>query len=1076
MNSIKNNLRYILISTSFLGVLLVLLGGMYILSYINDDGGEISDVVVTNITSNSASISWTTEDPVIGQILYSQDSSKANFIDKLGKEVAFDDSDYDNEGVYNPEKKKYHHITIEGLEPETEYYFWVGGTKKYVEVEDNLKFITLSISEVIEVPDTVYGKVFNLNRNASDPGQGIVYYQLYNPGELQISSALYSAPINETAGWAGILNNLTTDKGEEFSIQEDTIIKIKVISDIGEKETKFDLKQTHPLPSIFISSDKNNESGSGDTTLGLVDESEPEVSCPEGQCEAGGGCYQTGWCCADNPQTQRTYICDEGEWVDVGPMSSSSNLTQPDDSCPSGEIQPCEEDYVESCNADGELGTRECHKEGESPCGVSGPSCSWDPAKSSCGECKRKDEDKRQSTAPDLLQQYKVKQEQKSNFQAVASQSNPYSPSVTFSDFSCDVLFEVYFPGCSSSLDSASDISEDSDEDDNTDIDDEDTDEPSDSDDSDDDVPFFDDGSGNNILGTQDNQNPTKELECENGVDDDEDGLVDYDDPDCEEDNDSDNDDGSVDEDGNKSCKYTVDGKSVTVKYRDGNGYSITPSGVLDSCKPDDIPSGGASSGWEESFEIAKKLIEKQFGIDSDVSFVPIDCAAGIGANICDKMNPGWYCFSAGDGTVYCDVNKGDPDVPLVNFMMHEITHQHQYKADGYGNYYSNCQDRLDELGAELVSDGGGRYAFLDTSGTYYESGEPILAAMADKTGASASDIRAAITGANPEGYRELHEQGVNLCSYSFRWGGRRDVNPAFAGLEGGSRFNRIVRRVVASSDEDGVVSMPASIAYALNINSDLKDSLRLEPGFYSFTSKSGAINLTNQSLIIPDIKNTTKVDFNFFADLNEDGVKQDTEPLLSNAEFFEAEKESDISSYNIKQGWNLVGFYIKSEDWDTASELLTFVNNIGFEITQIASYEGGGWNIFSLRFDNDGGAVTYGEDFQIEPGRGYFIKSLNSGLLNLPGDDYTDSIDVEMVHGWNLVNFVVEEDLTALILSEMCKRQEMDCAQISRFRDGQYQSFVYEGESEYGEDYRLYEREGYFVKVESEGSSKLTL
>src|SRR3990172_9788951 len=138
----------------------------------NAEGSLVKNVRISNITGNSATISWITDEPRIGRVYINANSEIANG-QQLFMQAFSDDRDADN----LHDRRITHHATVYGLQPNTQYFFAIGGTWSLVKPEvDSLK--TVSLAENLGAPKPIYGKVVNFDRSQSNPRDGLVYYEI----------------------------------------------------------------------------------------------------------------------------------------------------------------------------------------------------------------------------------------------------------------------------------------------------------------------------------------------------------------------------------------------------------------------------------------------------------------------------------------------------------------------------------------------------------------------------------------------------------------------------------------------------------------------------------------------------------------------------------------------------------------------------------------------------------------------------------------------------------------------------------------------------------------------------------
>ncbi len=238
---------------------------------------------VTNLTSRSATVSWVTEEPMAGFVVYSE---KNNFLPwllaKSGKKVAYDDRDYavamlafaqknpdvtaeDQEITITKFGEYYvHHVTIKNLDPEKQYYFMVGngyrfdsGKGEFADATDGFsvaqenKFTTFKDIEDVPDPEPNYGSVYkSIGTKISD---GVIYIRVSSAKD---ATAL-SAPVNAEGNWYLDLANTRTSTGEYpvDSISTDKgIEKALVESGINGTTGVIDnsMDQDAPWPDIFV--------------------------------------------------------------------------------------------------------------------------------------------------------------------------------------------------------------------------------------------------------------------------------------------------------------------------------------------------------------------------------------------------------------------------------------------------------------------------------------------------------------------------------------------------------------------------------------------------------------------------------------------------------------------------------------------------------------------------------------------------------------------------------------------------------------------------------------------------------
>lgn len=253
----NKNLVRVLLVVFILG--LVAFAG-YLFVNFNDDGGKILSVRVTNVTSNAATISWVTERPFAGKVYYSEDNNWFPIFEP-NKDKAYEDRDTEinTEGRLvlkdNKQTERYsHHVTIRNLDPNKTYYFRIAGKLHKTFTFDPVSFNTLGVTEEINTPDPIYGKVKNYTVGEKDPVDGIVYYRIVSAeSEDGPKSAWYSSPISTSSSWTGDLSQLYTEDGSRFTwTPSRNDIELQSETEVGGGVTIQDLDNYKPISDIFV--------------------------------------------------------------------------------------------------------------------------------------------------------------------------------------------------------------------------------------------------------------------------------------------------------------------------------------------------------------------------------------------------------------------------------------------------------------------------------------------------------------------------------------------------------------------------------------------------------------------------------------------------------------------------------------------------------------------------------------------------------------------------------------------------------------------------------------------------------
>lgn len=185
---------------TIIGIVLLLSGAVTGIVLVSQETGFLpraapefapQELTVTNISDNSFTISWTTQQNTIGFLKYGTSPSTLN------------ETKQDDRTEFTTTQGEYqtHHITIRNLDPETIYYFRVGSGGSNQLYDNSGQPYTVTTAPGLNTPpaaDTAYGQVVN---SADTPVEGaIVYINLPNAARL--------STITKNAGqWAISLSN-----------------------------------------------------------------------------------------------------------------------------------------------------------------------------------------------------------------------------------------------------------------------------------------------------------------------------------------------------------------------------------------------------------------------------------------------------------------------------------------------------------------------------------------------------------------------------------------------------------------------------------------------------------------------------------------------------------------------------------------------------------------------------------------------------------------------------------------------------------------------------------------------------
>jgi len=204
-----------------------------------------------------------------------------------------------------------------------------------------------------------------------------------------------------------------------------------------------------------------------------------------------------------------------------------------------------------------------------------------------------------------------------------------------------------------------------------------------------------------------------------------------------------------------------------------------------------------------------------------------------------------------------------------------------------------------------------------------------------------------------------------------------------------------------------------------------------------------------------------------FFNDLNADSIKQDNEPYVDEQLEVKLDKQSDIYSYDLKEGWNLIGFNMVGEDVKTSRDLVSLIAKQGGYATSVYTYRGGKWVAYTVR-----GNEEFGLPINLVPGEGYFIKVITPATIAVNGLKALPNNSLSISNGWNLISFRPEGTLTAAgLLEKINKNISFAVDTCTKYSNGRYENVVIQDGTTYGLDFTLSETSGYFVRASKGGA-----
>lgn len=250
---------------TILGLLLLVAGAAGYFYYMQINSPKsIPEVIpkkvrITNISDNKFSVSWTTEASTMGSVEYGVVGEKLTSIGK-------DERDTTNEGQYFT-----HHITIEGLQPSTQYGFRILSGIPPTRFDDNGSPYTATTGPVIGATPTsqnFYGKV---ELASKEPVDGAIAY-LTLPG-----SATASTLVHDSGNYAFTLSTMRSSDARSY-VEFDpsaTIASLTIESGKQQSVSAVSLTNSAPTPTITLG---QNMDFLNQTQIPLVAEIQPTAS------------------------------------------------------------------------------------------------------------------------------------------------------------------------------------------------------------------------------------------------------------------------------------------------------------------------------------------------------------------------------------------------------------------------------------------------------------------------------------------------------------------------------------------------------------------------------------------------------------------------------------------------------------------------------------------------------------------------------------------------------------------------------------------------------------------------------
>lgn len=300
----------------------------------------------------------------------------------------------------------------------------------------------------------------------------------------------------------------------------------------------------------------------------------------------------------------------------------------------------------------------------------------------------------------------------------------------------------------------------------------------------------------------------------------------------------------------------------------------------------------------------------------------------------------------------------------------------------------------------------------------------------------------------------QMVDVGVDTSKTGGVWSGQIFFNSAYA------EFQPVDSSVPNFEGRD-----PLYEQYVKEVNS--QDIINLYPGVYEV----GNPNLTTDIVYIKDKYDRVV----YFDDRNGNGIKDEDEQYLNAMESrgiqLNLKQVAEVMDYNLALGWNFVAFPMHMEGENTsnilkASDLIEELRLQEVIATHVVTLRNGVFWVYTTRHMDNNENFVLGEDFNILPGEGYIVYSLDEGKVSLAGKKVDGSLDILLNSGWNLVGIYhsdVEYFMSNDVIS-MFSEQNSSIDTVTQFTSGRYQSYIVKEGSVFGFNFEVYPDKAYWI------------
>lgn len=252
-------------------ILLLAVIGLFVYEYFRI---APSNVYFTNVSSSSVTVSWSTKTPISSSVMVTEGEKHIPVAVVLEGEKFFDTRDvtnaellaaqqtarnmFENDSltatiddfetdIIVTDRGSYytHHVTVKGLDPETEYSFLVGDRylfRSVTDVNDLATVKTLEVLDEVLTPVPAYGSVLDANNEEEVPFDelypvydGVMYFN-YLDEFTDERSEVYSSSLNSSGNWYMDVSGILDSNGDLFMDRYDTTVTnilVELVIDSG---------------------------------------------------------------------------------------------------------------------------------------------------------------------------------------------------------------------------------------------------------------------------------------------------------------------------------------------------------------------------------------------------------------------------------------------------------------------------------------------------------------------------------------------------------------------------------------------------------------------------------------------------------------------------------------------------------------------------------------------------------------------------------------------------------------------------------------------------------------------------